>query len=89
MIPNNADYIFNQAVVYAYSSYFYFGGYHKGDHSIIARLDGSSYKWSQIGQLNEGKTGHNAIYINDHFLVVGGYGTKKTENVNKKIRMDT
>ena len=82
LIPNNANSINEQAVVYAYSSYFYFGG--DGAESIIARLDGSSYKWSQIGQLNEGREGHNAIYLNDHFLVVGGWGTKRTEKCEYK-----
>ena len=78
MIPVYAGYIYNQAVVYAYSSYFYFGGY--GAQSTIARLDGSSYKWNQVGQLNEGRYAHNAIHLNGHFLVVGGsWGTFKTE----------
>ena len=77
MIPINASYIYNQAVVYAYSSYFYFGG--RYSESIIARLDGSSYKWNKVGQLNEGRWGHNAIHLNGHFLIVGGSGTKKTE----------
>ena len=82
MIPNNASYIYRQAVVYAYSSYFYFGGIYSG--SIIARLDDSSYKWSKFGQLNEGRWGHNAIHLNDIFLVVGGEGTKKTEKCEYK-----
>ena len=83
MIPNNANSISDQAVVYVNSSYFYFGGYDdyppKHAESIIARLDGLSYKWSKIGQLNEARDGHNAIYFNNHFLVVGGDGTYKTE----------
>ena len=82
MIPINASALRNQAVVYAYSSYFYFGGH--GAYSIIARLDGSSYKWSKVGQLNEGRLGHNAIHLNDIFLVVGGDGTKKTEKCEYK-----
>ena len=61
LIPNNANSISSQAVVYAYSSYFYFGG--SGAESTIARLNGSSYKWSKIGRLNEGRYGHNAIFF--------------------------
>ena len=52
--------------------------------STIARLDGSSYKWSKVGQLNEGRRGHNAIHLNGHFLVVGGEGTKNTEKCKYK-----
>ena len=74
--------ISHQAVVYAHSSYFYFGGVYSG--SIIARLDGSSYKWNYVGRLNEGRNGHNAIHLNDIFLVVGGDGTKKTEKCEYK-----
>ena len=85
MIPINAKSISYQAVVYAYSSYFYFGGFGwKSDISIIARLDGSSYKWNKVGQLNEGRYGHNAIHLNGHFLVVGGAGTYKTEKCEYK-----
>ena len=89
MIPTNAGRIYNQAVVYAYSSYFYFGGRgvyngENGGLSTIARLDGSSYKWNKVGQLNEGSRGHNAIHLNGHFLVVGGAGTKKTEKCEYK-----
>ena len=81
MIPINARSISYQAVVYAYSSYFFFGGYRL---SIIARLDGSSYKWNKVGQLKEGRNGHNAIHLNGHFHVVGGWGTYKTEKCEYK-----
>ena len=84
MIPINASKLLHQAVVYAYSSYFYFGGYDGSDLSIIARLDGSSYMWSKVGQLNEGRLGHNAIHLNGFFVVVGGYGTKNTEKCEYK-----
>ena len=73
MIPINASSLYHQAVVYAHSSYFYFGG--DGAESIIARLDGSSYKWNKVGQLKQGRYGHNAIHLNrNYFLVVGGWG---------------
>ena len=97
----NASYIYSQAVVYAHSSYFYFGGYGpriSNDKlvlysdvflSIIARLDGSSYKWSKVGELNEARESHNAIQLNGQFLVAGGSDTYKTErctyNNNKMV----
>ena len=82
LIPINADNIYHQAVVYAYSSYFYFGGHDwsiNSDVSTIARLDGTTYMWSKVGQLNERRNGHNVIHLNGFFVVVGGYGTKNTE----------
>ena len=80
-IPLNANDICDQAVVYAQSSYFYFGGYsvENGYLSIIARLDEESLTWTKVGQLNRGRSGHNAIHLNGHFIVVGGYYTRKTE----------
>ena len=84
MIPINAKSIYGQAVVYAYSSYFYFGGYGGRELSIIARLDGPSYMWSKVGQLNEGRCGHNAIPLNGFFVVVGGRYTRKTEKCEYK-----
>jgi len=81
-----ASSFFNQAVVYVHSSYFFFGGWGHGgnDRSTIARLDGSSYQWSKVGQLNQGRNGHKAIHLNDIFLVAGGWGTKKTEKCKYK-----
>ena len=85
LIPINAGSIWLHAVVYVHSSYFYFGGDDGSKKvSTIARLDGSSYKWSKVGQLNQGRNAHNAIHLNGHFLVVGGYGTKKTEKCEYK-----
>ena len=84
MTPINASHLYHQAVVYAFSSYFYFGGYDGSDLSIIARLDGSLYQWSKVGQLNEVRRGHNIIHLNGFFLVVGGAGTKKTEKCEYK-----
>ena len=100
MIHINASYIYDQAVVYAHSSYFYFGGDGRPivndkpatrsvELSIIARLDGSSYKWSKVGELNEARESHNAIQLNGQFLVAGGRDTYKTErctyNNNKMV----
>ena len=89
LIPINASKLFHQAVVYVYSSYFYFGGSDgisltfKTVNSIIARLDGSSYKWSKIGRLNQERYGHNAIHLNGYFVVVGGRAINGIKNTEK------
>jgi len=44
--------------------------------SIIARLDGKSFEWTIVGDLNVGRHAHNAIYLNGYFIVVGGYGER-------------
>ena len=49
------------------------------DVSIIARLDGESFEWTKVGHLNQGRSGHNAIHLNGHFIIVGGSFTRKTE----------
>ena len=79
LIPINAksNSFQNYAAVYANTSYFYFGGYYS--QSIIARLDGSSYKWHRVGNLIQGRRGHNVVHLNGVFLVVGGKETKNTE----------
>ena len=86
LIPINAGSIWLHAVVYVHSSYFYFGGDDGSKKvSTIARLDGSSYKWSKVGQLNQGRNAHNAIHLNGFFVVVGYGGfTYKTEKCEYK-----
>ena len=70
-------------VVYAHLSFFYFC------NQIIARLDGKSYRWSQVGKLNQGRIGNNAFYLSGHFLVVGGRISALTEKCTyKNDKMD-
>ena len=59
----------------------FFGGGSKGDLTvlIITRLDGESFEWTKIEQLNDGRRAHNTIYLNGYFIVVGGRGIYETE----------
>ena len=44
----------------------------------IGRLDIQTRKWANVGNLVNGRVGHNAIYDGNFFLVVGGgYGNIK------------
>ena len=45
----------------------------------LARLDSISYEWSEAGDLITGRKGHNAIFDGSDIVVVGGYGTCKTQ----------
>lgn len=57
-----------------------FGG--KADEltNIIARLDGNTYEWDQIGTMENSRKAHNVIFIDNVFLIIGGAGNLMTEN---------
>ena len=38
-----------------------------------------THVWSKAGYLNTSRKGHNVIFDGRHFLVIGGYETKKEE----------
>ena len=42
-------------------------------------MDATTKIWSKVGDLNSARDGHNVIFDGAHFLVIGGYGTQKTE----------
>ena len=47
--------------------------------TTINKLDAATHVWSKAGDLKMARYAHNVIFDGRHFLVVGGYGTKKTE----------
>ena len=68
------------AVIFYGGNHFFFGGNdHSSDLKSILLLSGSSWTWSNIGQLNLARQGHGAILIGNTVTVVGGEGTKKNE----------
>ena len=63
-----------------------FGGYTSNNYydNLIARLDGVTFSWSQMGEMIQGRYGHNAIVVQGEILVVGGQsGSLKTERCNE------
>ena len=63
-----------------------FGGYTSNNpyDNLIARLDGVTFSWTQVGELTQGRRGHGAIVVQEEILVVGGYpGSLKTERCNE------
>ena len=58
-----------QAVVFAYEAFFVFGGFKT---NVIARLDAATFAWEKVGELGKNRSSHNAIYLGNVFLVVGG-----------------
>ena len=39
----------------------------------ILRLSGSSWTWSNVGQLNSVRHGHGVILVGNKFMILGGY----------------
>ena len=67
------------ASIYFDQAYYIFGGAGStGDK--IGRLDAVSRTWSLAGQLNQGRHTHGVIFDEGQFLVIGGWGTFKTES---------
>ena len=57
------------------------GGYDypgQGALKAIGRLD-SNNNWSLAGNLNTGRRGHGAIYLDSSILIIGGYGNLQSE----------
>lgn len=66
------------AVVYAYESFFIFGGFVGHATQIIARCD-RYYQWSEAGRLNRTRYWHGVIVVDGQFLVIGGRSNSQTE----------
>ena len=62
-----------------------FGGYtsNTSTDNLIARLDGVTFSWGQVGELTQGRWGHGAIVVQGEILVVGGASSYKTERCNE------
>ena len=42
----------------------------------IGRLSSITKKWTVVGELKTARKIHNAIFYDDHFVVIGGYVSK-------------
>ena len=72
------------AVISHGGNHFFFGGWigWSSEVNSILRLDGSSWTWSNVGQLNSARYGHGAILVGNTVTVVGGEFTKRNEACN-------
>ena len=70
-----------QPVVYHDDAFYVFGGTNGGDRREIFKLasENGLWTWIQLGSMVKQHDQHNVIYLNGHFLVVGGSGQHKTE----------
>ena len=58
---------------------------------MIGRLS-SSNEWSKAGELNNGRFGHGAIFVDGFLMVIGGddnYSTEKCEIKNEAITCES
>ena len=67
------------AAVFHGGSYYYFGGYSSAAIASILRLNGNSWTWSNVGQINTSRHGHRVMFVGNTFMVVGGGGTVGNE----------
>ena len=74
----DGNHVYYASIIYHDGAFFIFGG--KYNLRNIARLDEVSQRWSLAGKLNSDRLRHNVIFDGTYFLVVGGEGSKKTEN---------
>ena len=78
--PVVGNYFNGYAVILYGGNHFFFGGYDgSGELNSILRLDGSSWTWSNVGQLNSARSGLGAILVGNTVTVVGGQGKLKNE----------
>ena len=80
-IEKTETYIYGYAITYFQNGFILFGGWTSStsNSKTIARLDLATTTWSKLGDLKTGREGHGVIYDGQVFLVVGGYGNRKTE----------
>ena len=59
----------------------YFGGQidTRVSSTTIARLDGLTFTWTKVGDLNQGRHAHSVIEVQGEILVIGGDGQKMSE----------
>merc|ERR1712131_219292 len=81
-----ATYIIYAPIIYHGTGFYIFGGFTSNtmDDNLIARLDGVTFSWTQVGELVQGRYGHDAIVVQGEILVVGGWsGSLKTERCSE------
>ena len=73
------------------NSFYVFGGFdgnlYPNYAKRISKFDMSTLRWSVLGSLNIGRSGHNVIEVDDQFLVIGGeYDSGNCCFVSEKCR---
>ena len=72
--------LYYQPAIHVDAAFYIFGGYADDSKSnVIARLDATTYVWTQSGTINHARRLHNVIYVESAFLVIGGSGQLPTE----------
>ena len=71
-------------IIYFQTAFYIIGGYSDyADQKMIARMDLDGH-WTQVGELNQAKSGHNVIYDGEYLIVVGGGSYQFTEKCTIK-----
>ena len=81
LVPVKAtSFLARAPIIYVDGAFYVIGGLGATNQNVIGRLDATTKIWSKSGELVNGRYGHRAIFDGASILVVGGEGTKKTEN---------
>ena len=71
--------IYSAPTLFFADHFWIFGGLDGKGGSQIARYDPNSDVWTDFGRLAAGRDGHNVIFTQEGFFVIGGNGNKPTE----------
>ena len=77
--PVDETRMYAYAVIFHGNSHYYFGGYGDSPLASILRLQSGFWTWSNVGQINTARSGHEVISVGEKFMVIGGYGYNKNE----------
>ena len=67
------------ASIFNAGNFYYFGGYANNPISSIFRLNAASWTWSNVGQMNSPRHGHEVTLVDNKFMLIGGAGVKANE----------
>ena len=71
--------IYSAPTLFFADHFWIFGGLDGKGGSQIARYDPNSDVWTDFGRLAAGRDGHNVIFTQEGFFVIGGNENKPTE----------
>ena len=73
--------LWQHAALYNAGHHYFFGG-ERGQYEplkSIYRLEESTWKWSDCGEMTSGRRSHSVILVEGRFMLIGGVQEKKNE----------
>ena len=81
-------YIYYAPIVFIRDAFYVFGGHtdKSSTDTQIGKLDANSV-WSKVGDLQTGRSGHNAIFDGTYALIIGGWAGSKVNVSTEKCSL--